>query len=144
MDRRVPEDQLSVDAQLIFDRYTVSGAIRMIQALPFRNSRLYELMGGGELPFVKLGRSRRIPRRAIVELAGRPRGSRPRLITALRDALDEDDTLERLRRVAIERMEAGDPAFWKMLLDRVWPAKVELSAETETVVEFRWAERESD
>jgi hypothetical protein len=41
--------------------------------------------------------------------------------------------------VAIERMEAGDPAFWKMLLDRVWPARVELSAETEHVVEFRWA-----
>jgi len=70
---------------------------------------------------------------------GRPLNSRPRLITALREALDEDDTLERLRRVAIERMEAGDPAFWKMLLDRVWPARVELSAETEQVVEFRWA-----
>ena len=66
-------------------------------------------------------------------------GSRPRLITALREALDEDETLERLRRVAIERMEAGDPAFWKMLLDRVWPARVELSAETESVVSFRWA-----
>jgi hypothetical protein len=36
-------------------------------------------------------------------------------------------------------MEAGDPAFWKMLLDRVWPARVDLSAETEHVVEFRWA-----
>jgi hypothetical protein len=73
---------------------------------------------------------------------GRPLNSRPRLITALREALDEDDTLERLRRVAIERMEAGDPAFWKMLLDRVWPARVELSAETESVVEFRWAGQE--
>ena len=49
---------------------------------------------------------------------GRPKNSRPRLITALREALDEDETLERLRRVAIERTEAGDPAFWKMLLDR--------------------------
>jgi hypothetical protein len=55
--------------------------------------------------------------------------SRPKLITALREALDEDDTLERLRRVAIERMEAGDPAFWKMLLDRVWPARLELTGE---------------
>jgi len=60
---------------------------------------------------------------------GRPLNSRPRLVTALRDALDEDDTLERLRRVAIERMEAGDPAFWKMLLDRVWPARVEVTGE---------------
>jgi hypothetical protein len=75
---------------------------------------------------------------------GRPQNSRPRLITALRDALDEDDTLERLRRVAIERMEAGDPAFWKMLLDRVWPARVELSAETDHVVEFRWAGRDGE
>ena len=55
--------------------------------------------------------------------------SRPRLVTALREALDEDGTLERLRRVAIERMEAGDPAFWKMLLDRVWPARVEVTGE---------------
>jgi hypothetical protein len=39
-------------------------------------------------------------------------------------------------------MEAGDPAFWKMLLDRVWPARVELSAESESVVEFRWAGQE--
>ena len=70
---------------------------------------------------------------------GRPLNSRPRLITALREALDEDDTLDRLRRVAIERMEAGDPAFWKMLLERIWPARVELSAETNHVVEFRWA-----
>jgi hypothetical protein len=75
---------------------------------------------------------------------GRPPNARPKLITALRDALDEDDTLERLRRVAIERMEAGDPAFWKMLLDRVWPARVELSAESESVVEFRWAGQEPD
>jgi hypothetical protein len=62
------------------------------------------------------------------------------LIAALRDALDEDETLERLRRVAIERLEAGDPAFWKMLLDRVWPTKVEVSAQADTVVEFRWRE----
>ena len=75
---------------------------------------------------------------------GRPLNSRPRLITALREALDEDDTLERLRRVAIERMEAGDPAFWKMLLDRVWPARVELSAESDHVVEFRWAGQVSE
>ena len=74
---------------------------------------------------------------------GRPKNSRPRLITALREALDEDETLERLRAVAIEKLEAGDPAFWKMLLDRVWPARVELSAETEHVVEFRWAGQES-
>jgi hypothetical protein len=30
-----------------------------------------------------------------------------------------------------------------MLLDRVWPARVELSAETEHVVEFRWAGSET-
>jgi hypothetical protein len=75
---------------------------------------------------------------------GRPLNSRSGLVTALREALDEDDTLERLRRVAIERMEAGDPAFWKMLLDRVWPARVELSAETVSVVEFRWASPAAD
>jgi hypothetical protein len=78
---------------------------------------------------------------------GRPLNSRPRLITALREALDEDDTLERLRRVAIERMEAGDPAFWKMLLDRVCPASAQLTGEDGGPVTFAWLaqrERESD
>jgi len=32
---------------------------------------LYKMMDRGELPFVKIGRSRRIPRRALVELAAR-------------------------------------------------------------------------
>jgi hypothetical protein len=71
---------------------------------------------------------------------GRPKNSRPRLITALREALDEDETLERLRRVAIERLEAGDPSFWKMMLDRVWPTKVEISGDSSAPIEFRWRE----
>ena len=58
--------------------------------------------------------------------ARRPPNARPKLITALREALDEDETLERLKAVAIAKMEDGDPAFWRMLLDRVWPAKLEL------------------
>jgi hypothetical protein len=76
---------------------------------------------------------------------GRPLKSRPRLVTALREALDEDDTLERLRRVAIERMEAGDPAFWKMLLDRIWPAKAEITGDDGGPVTFAWlAQREGE
>ena len=58
---------------------------------------------------------------------GRPKDSRPRLITALREALDEDGTLTKLRAVAIEKLEEGDPAFWRMLLDRVWPVRHEIS-----------------
>ena len=38
-------------------------------------------------------------------------GSRPRLVTALREALDEDSTLEKRWNVAIEKMEQGDPQF---------------------------------
>jgi len=30
---------------------------------------VYSLMGRGELPFCKIGKSRRVPRRALVELA---------------------------------------------------------------------------
>ena len=37
--------------------------------LHLSRSSVYQLMDRGELPFVKLGRSRRIPRRALVELA---------------------------------------------------------------------------
>ena len=39
------------------------------QFLSISRSKLYELMDNGELTFVKLGRSRRIPRRALVDLA---------------------------------------------------------------------------
>ncbi len=39
--------------------------------LRFSRSRLYELMDAGELAYVKIGRSRRVPRRGVVELASR-------------------------------------------------------------------------
>ena len=39
--------------------------------LRLSRSALYRLMDRGALPFVKLGRNRRIPRRALVELAAR-------------------------------------------------------------------------
>ena len=39
--------------------------------LRLSRSNLYALMERGELAFVKLGRSRRIPRRAVVALAAR-------------------------------------------------------------------------
>ncbi len=39
--------------------------------LRLSRSTVYTLMDQGELPFVKLGRSRRIPRRAVIQLAAR-------------------------------------------------------------------------
>ena len=39
--------------------------------LRLSRSSLYTMMDSGELAFVKLGRSRRIPKRALVELAAR-------------------------------------------------------------------------
>ena len=41
-----------------------------------------------------------------------------------------------LRRVAVQKMEAGDPTFWKMLLDRVWPTRVELTGDDGGPVTF--------
>ena len=37
--------------------------------LHLSRSTLYEMMNNGELRYVKLGRSRRIPRKAVIELA---------------------------------------------------------------------------
>jgi len=37
--------------------------------LSLSRAAVYQLMGRGELPFVKIGRSRRVPRRALVEFA---------------------------------------------------------------------------
>jgi excisionase family DNA binding protein len=50
------------------------GLIRVAEAARFlavSRSTLYALMEAGELTYVKLGRSRRIPKLAIVELARR-------------------------------------------------------------------------
>ena len=50
------------------------GLLTVQQAATFlqiSRSNLYALMERGELAFVKIGRSRRIPRRALVELAAR-------------------------------------------------------------------------
>ncbi len=76
---------------------------------------------------------------------GRPKNSRPKLIAALREALDEDETLGRLRAVAIERLEAGDPSFWKMILDRLWPARSEITgADGEPVFDFASLARQAE
>jgi len=39
--------------------------------LKLSRSRVYELMNAGELVYAKIGRSRRVPRREVVELAAR-------------------------------------------------------------------------
>ena len=39
--------------------------------LAMSRSTLYAMMASGALPFVKIGKSRRVPRRAVVELAVR-------------------------------------------------------------------------
>ena len=39
--------------------------------LALSRASVYQLMDRGELPWVKLGRARRIPRRAVVDLAAR-------------------------------------------------------------------------
>ena len=50
------------------------GLLSIAAASQFYNisrSKLYELMDVGELAYVKLGRARRIPKRALVECAAR-------------------------------------------------------------------------
>ena len=56
-----------------FKEEIVSGGLmRVAEASDFlglSKSTVYGLMGRGELPWVKLGRARRIPRRAVIDLA---------------------------------------------------------------------------
>ena len=50
------------------------GLMRVAEAAEFlrvSRSSVYQLMEGGELPWVNLGRARRVPRRAVVDLAAR-------------------------------------------------------------------------
>ena len=48
------------------------GLMRVAEVAEFlglSRAAVYQLMGRGELPFTKIGRSRRVPRRALVEFA---------------------------------------------------------------------------
>ncbi len=52
----------------------VDGLVNVSEAAEFlrlSRSTVYTLMDQGQLAFVKIGRSRRIPRRALIELAAR-------------------------------------------------------------------------
>ena len=57
---------------------------------------------------------------------------------ARRRALDEDPTLEHLREIAIRKLEEGDPQLWRMLLERIWPTKLELMNEMREPLVVRW------
>lgn len=56
------------DEQGIFEDGLVSVTAAAV-FLGLGKSKLYELMDAGELPYVKLGKARRIPKRALIELA---------------------------------------------------------------------------
>ena len=55
-------------------RIVEKGLMRIAEVARFygvSRAKVYQLMDRGELAWVKLGRARRIPRRAVVELAAR-------------------------------------------------------------------------
>jgi excisionase family DNA binding protein len=63
------EDEFSRrgDAELVADGLlTVAAAATYLSC---SRSKVYQLMDEGELRFVKLGRARRVPRRALIQLA---------------------------------------------------------------------------
>jgi len=58
----------------VCENLVTDGLLRISQAEGFTGlgkSKLYALMSSGELPYVKIGVSRRIPRRALVALAAK-------------------------------------------------------------------------
>lgn len=55
----------------------LAGLREAVRFLGVSRSTIYVLMENGQLPYVKIGRARRIPRRALVQLAaGNVRGGR--------------------------------------------------------------------
>ncbi len=56
------------------EELVAEGLVRVAQAAEFSGlsrSKLYELMEAGGLAYVKIGRARRIPRHALIDLAAR-------------------------------------------------------------------------
>lgn len=54
------------------DSLVADGLVSVNEAMTFLSvsrSTVYELMDKGLLPFAKIGRSRRVPKRALIELA---------------------------------------------------------------------------
>jgi excisionase family DNA binding protein len=63
-----------MDTPITAEQLVESGLDRVREAARFLGisvSQAYALMERGELPFVKFGKSRRIPRRALIEFAKR-------------------------------------------------------------------------
>ena len=75
--RAVPGVGFPIEASKLTSEPTdvvADGLLTVLEAAEFlrlSRSAIYLLMDRGELAFVKLGRSRRIPRRAVVALAAR-------------------------------------------------------------------------
>jgi excisionase family DNA binding protein len=63
MTKRLPSQEIVVDG---LDR--IAEVARFLKVC---TAQVYRLMDNGHLPYVKLGKSRRIPHRAVVELAAR-------------------------------------------------------------------------
>jgi excisionase family DNA binding protein len=66
-----------VDAETLV-RDGLDRVAEVARFLGMSKSAVYALMARGELAFVKLGKSRRIPKRATIELAARNLMIRPR------------------------------------------------------------------
>ena len=72
----MPEKQAinAIESQQRLAGLVSDGLMRVQEAARFlglSRASVYQLMDRGELPWVKLGRARRIPRRAVVDLAAK-------------------------------------------------------------------------
>ena len=67
----VAEGATEVDAQTVLGDGQLLTIEQTARLLSVSRSFLYAQMDAGELPFVRLGRARRLPRRAVLEFAAR-------------------------------------------------------------------------
>ena len=69
----LPAHPHEIHPMININEFVSDGLLTVADAAAFLNlsrTTLYGLMERGALPYVKIGRSRRVPRRALVELAG--------------------------------------------------------------------------
>lgn len=73
---------------------------------------------------------------------GRAPGTKEGFVGRIRRLFDEAETAEELRHVFEGKLRDGDEKFWRLAVERIWPAKLEVTGEDGGPIVIKWQEPE--